>query len=297
MNIAQAKQIPIRDILDSFGYQPVKQTSGQLWYLSPLRGEASPSFKVNPELNLWYDFGDGCHGDSIDLIMKLEGLGTISEALASLKKIGSGPRSVSHPPSSPTRRVKNQTSAMELTEIGPVTSKSLIGYLKKRGIDPGQAAASVKEAHYRVNDRAYFALALPNDSNGYELRNPFFKGTLGSKDISTVPGSTERVFVFEGMFDCLSAAEMFGGQLDGTAIILNSVALKERAAERIRDLHPAVVELYRDNDAAGVQLKEWMNRELPGIAVVDWADSYAGYHDLNEWHVQQQQTINRSAAR
>lgn len=56
MNIEEAKNIRLADYLQSLGYQPVKQQGNSLWYNSPLRAEKEPSFKVNLDRNLWYDF-------------------------------------------------------------------------------------------------------------------------------------------------------------------------------------------------------------------------------------------------
>ena len=56
MNIEDVKQIPTADYLHSLGYSPVKQQGNGLWYKSPLREEHEPSFKVNTDRNLWYDF-------------------------------------------------------------------------------------------------------------------------------------------------------------------------------------------------------------------------------------------------
>ena len=58
MTIQEAKQIRIADYLQSLGYT-VKRQDSSLWYKSPLREEAEASFKVNTELNQWYDFGIG----------------------------------------------------------------------------------------------------------------------------------------------------------------------------------------------------------------------------------------------
>lgn len=56
MTIQEAKQISIADYLQSLGYTPVKRQGNSLWYKSPLREETEASFKVNTELNQWYDF-------------------------------------------------------------------------------------------------------------------------------------------------------------------------------------------------------------------------------------------------
>ena len=61
MNTNEAKQIRIEEYLHSLGYDPVRKQGDSLWYKSPFRNEREPSFKVNTERNLWYDFA----GDSI----------------------------------------------------------------------------------------------------------------------------------------------------------------------------------------------------------------------------------------
>ena len=71
MNIEDVKQIPIADYLHSLGYSPVKQQGNGLWYKSPLREEHEPSFKVNTDRNLWYDFGAGKGGNLIALAKEL----------------------------------------------------------------------------------------------------------------------------------------------------------------------------------------------------------------------------------
>ena len=59
MNTEKIKQIKLQDFLAEMGCKPVKQYGVNLMYLSPLRTEKHASFKVNTELNLWYDFGIG----------------------------------------------------------------------------------------------------------------------------------------------------------------------------------------------------------------------------------------------
>ena len=67
MTIQEAKQIRIADCLQTLGYMPVRQQGNSLWYKSPLREGAEASFKVNTELNQWYDFGIGKGGNIIAL--------------------------------------------------------------------------------------------------------------------------------------------------------------------------------------------------------------------------------------
>lgn len=68
MNIEQAKSIQLTDYMHSIGCVPIKQQGVSLWFLSPLRAESEPSFKVNLNRNEWYDFGIGKGGDLIALV-------------------------------------------------------------------------------------------------------------------------------------------------------------------------------------------------------------------------------------
>jgi len=52
---------------------------------SPLREERTPSFGVD-ERGGWYDFGNGKHGDIIDLTCLLHGV-TIGEALEAFEQM------------------------------------------------------------------------------------------------------------------------------------------------------------------------------------------------------------------
>ena len=71
MNTNEAKRIRIEEYLHSLGYSPARQQGGSLWYKSPFRDECEPSFKVNTERNLWYDFGAGRGGNIIALAQEL----------------------------------------------------------------------------------------------------------------------------------------------------------------------------------------------------------------------------------
>ena len=57
--IPHSNRISIRDFLARRGIQPKYERSGYGMYLSPLREERTPSFKVDYVRNLWYDFGLG----------------------------------------------------------------------------------------------------------------------------------------------------------------------------------------------------------------------------------------------
>lgn len=81
MTVEQAKSIAIAEYLQSCGITPVRVQGNSLWYLSPLRTESEPSFKVNQSRNEWYDFGLGKGGDIVSLAMHLHGTDSVAYAL------------------------------------------------------------------------------------------------------------------------------------------------------------------------------------------------------------------------
>ena len=66
------KNISIRQFLARRGIQPKYERNGYGMYLSPLREERTPSFKVDYVRNLWYDFGLGEGGTLLTLVMRIE---------------------------------------------------------------------------------------------------------------------------------------------------------------------------------------------------------------------------------
>jgi DNA primase len=65
--MTDVKNISIKGFLAGRGIAPKQERNGYGMYLSPLREERTPSFKVDYGQNLWYDFGLGEGGSIIDL--------------------------------------------------------------------------------------------------------------------------------------------------------------------------------------------------------------------------------------
>ena len=53
---------------------PVKQRGRDFWCCCPLHNEKTPSFKIDPVLQLWHCFGCGEGGDVFGFVMKTEDL-------------------------------------------------------------------------------------------------------------------------------------------------------------------------------------------------------------------------------
>ena len=287
MNIQQAKAIPLATLLDRLGCEPHARRGDDVWYCSPFRDEQKPSFKFNQNKNIWFDFGEWKGGDAIELVKQLFQLGDVSASLAKLDELIGSDRPVLRPRPPPSSKPQVSTSSwLKLTDAGSIKSRALRSYLSQRGITSDVANRYLREVHYLRGDTPAIALGLENQSGGFEIRDTKDKRSLGAKDITVLGGPPQRVWLFEGMFDFLTAASQFGGKLDGTVIVLHGVGMKEKAVEQIRKLRPSVIELYRDNDEAGEKLLSHLQSELPQPTIVDWASLYAGYNDLNQWHVE-----------
>lgn len=63
------------DLVEVIGERtPVKQRGRDFWCCCPLHNEKTPSFKIDPALQLWHCFGCGEGGDVFGFIMKTEDL-------------------------------------------------------------------------------------------------------------------------------------------------------------------------------------------------------------------------------
>jgi len=97
---SEAKQIDLVDYLAALGHQPKKIRNQDYWYLSPMRIEKTPSFKVNRSLNVWYDHGIGKGGNLIDFGILYFNC-TVGDLLNHLSQYQNTPSPSFHPHSSP----------------------------------------------------------------------------------------------------------------------------------------------------------------------------------------------------
>ncbi len=287
--IKEIKSIPLATLLSQLGHEPAMRKGTRLWYKSPLRREHTPSFKVETTLNCWYDFGLGKGGNIIDLateIYRSTDLRYLMRCIAASCPVPSVQTVASSYPK------RHSAPSMERFEVVPLKHRALVAYLQERGIPIHIAKAKCKEAHYCVNGRFYFAVAFENVSGGWELRNRYFKGCRGRKDISYLPwardGPSTECAVFEGFIDYLSALTL--GIISGAdAIILNSVVNVNKAVPYLKGY--TSINCYLDNDTAGRTALTELTA-LYGTNVIDRSTLYSEFNDLNEYHTNQSFTKN-----
>lgn len=169
MNTNEAKQIRIEEYLHSLGYDPVRKQGDSLWYKSPFRNEREPSFKVNTERNLWYDFSAGRGGNIIALAQELYASDSLPYLLERIAEQAPGVHPVSF---SFGKQALSKPSFQQL-EVVPLSSPALYSYLRQRGINTELAKRECREVRYLTDGKPYFAIGFPNRSGGYEIRNKF----------------------------------------------------------------------------------------------------------------------------
>lgn len=289
MNIQEAKQISITDYLQSLGYMSIKQQGNSLWYKSPLREEAEASFKVNTELNQWYDFGIGKGGNIIALASELYRSDNVPYLLECITKQTPHLHTANHTPSSFGWQSVSEPMYRHL-QIMELSSPALLSYLQERGISAELAKRECRELHFENKGKPYFAIGFPNMADGYEVRNRYFKGCVAPKDITHIRQSGEprsMCYLFEGFMDYLSFLTIRVRNnpqcprlTTQDYVILNSVSNLAKA-EGILATYSRIGS-FLDNDTAGRTVCEHLQAKF-GERLSDKSIYYRGYKDLNDY--------------
>ena len=272
MNSQDINGNSIREYLGNIGIVPMKVHDGYGMYLSPLRHEQTPSFKVDFRKNLWFDFGASEGGALVDLVMKINSC-SFYDAVKKLE-------SEHHLETSFSFQESVKSSSLELIDVIPLTNQKLLYYLLQRAVSVDLAKRICKEVHYSISGKSYFAVGFENDSGGYELRNPYFKGCIAPKNATGFDNGKNECFVFEGFVDYLSYLTFYRKiPEEQNALILNSVVNIERASNFLKE--QIQINCYMDNDAAGRNAVLKIAQINPHV--LDHSGSYPSFKDLNEF--------------
>lgn len=293
--IAEAKRIDIVDYLAFLGYQPQKIQSPDYWYLSPFREEDTASFKVNRRLNLFYDFGIGQGGSIVDFGMLFHHC-TIPEVLEKLQSFLSFHRHqvISRlPPVEPAPRFSGEEKKIRFIGDAPITSPALLHYLEVRCIPLQLAQQFCREVRYSLYGKDYYAIGFKNDAGGYELRNPYFKGSSSPKATTFIDNGASEVSVYEGFFSFLSFLIIYQEKnLPVTNyLVLNSLSFFRKSLE-LMEGHQTI-HLYLDRDKAGItQTHQVLALDKK---YRDCSHTYGNYKDLNQFliHANPTETTKR----
>lgn len=276
LSIKDTKEMDVVNYLSSLGYEPSKIRNNDYWYLSPLREEKTPSFKINRKLNRWYDHDLGKGGNLIDFAT-LYYQCTISELLESLSGSFSIQKLVTQK-NEPVTEPQNRLTILGDTEL---SSYALLRYLEQRYISVEIANRYCREVRYQLNNKAYYGIGFNNDSGGFEIRNPYFKFSMLPKDITTFKNGVDEVAVFEGFMDFLSFKTLHKNLPENSQdfVVLNSLSFFERARLFMED-HRSI-RFYLDRDVAGKNCTQHVLSM--STKYQDESRLYRNYKDLNDW--------------
>lgn len=277
LSIAEVKQMDIVDYLSGLGYEPSKIRNTDFWYLSPLREEKTPSFKVNRKLNKWYDHGLGKGGNLIDFAILYHGC-TVGEFLQQL----AGNLSLQKPVfNAPISQAEQEDNRIKILGDFSLSSYALLRYLEQRRIAVDIADKYCRELRYELNDKTYYGIGFKNDQGGYEIRNPYFKASSSPKGITTFDNGTKEAVVFEGFTDFLSFKSIHKNEPDNRFdfVVLNSVSFFEKARP-FMEQHDTI-RLFLDRDKTGQNYSRYALSLSEKYK--DESSLYQHHKDLNDW--------------
>jgi hypothetical protein len=273
------EQVSLVNLLSRLGFQPLRTSGRELLYLSMIRDyDTNPSFSVNDVLGVWYDHGLGKGGNIIDFAIAYWKL-PFQEALQKITQI----TSAEIKPTCPGRkRSAVKIPHYQIQEIKALgNNPAITEYLQSRKIWEA-AQNKLKEIYYYVDDQKglrkfFFAAGWQNELGAWEVRNLYFKGCLGHKAISFIPGNAHRLAVFEGYLNYLSWLTE-NPQTTYSVLVLNSLSLLNIGIIKTKDF--AEVSLFFDRDSAGNIATLHFKKEVP--QATDCSAIYRHHNDYNE---------------
>jgi hypothetical protein len=299
-----AKKIDMVDYLASLFHYPTKIRGNDYWFLSPLRDEKTPSFKVDRSKGIWFDHGTGKGGDLIDFGTQYHKC-SVSDLLQKLSTFNNNSRLSFHPgedlpkafggaalqnPNPAGEKKETADSKIVVVNARPLAAPHLLDYLQKRCIPVEVAAKYSREVDFLLYGKPYTVIGFENNSGGFELRSENFKGSSSPKDITFIDHGKSQVTVFEGSFDFQSFQTVNGinhGPLTNF-LILNSLSFFEKYRE-LMEKHDHI-HLFLNRDNAGITNTKTALHWNPD-KYLDRSEFYRGRKDLNEWLIHHNKSL------
>ena len=276
LSCTEANHLDMVDYVRELGFEPTRISRQHHWYLSPFREERTASFKINRDMNRWYDFGDGKGGNLVDFGVRYFRC-SVSDFLQKLPvKI-----LIQQPVPKHQSGIENEKERIRIVKVKSIDSPALLLYLKKRKIGIGVARQWCKEITYILHQKYYYAIGFLNDAGGYELRNEFFKGSNRPKSITTFKDKSASLSLCEGFFDFLSYQTVYKHSEEASQdfIVLNSLSFLQKAESFL--VNYKEVNLFLDRDTSGQ--KGTCHLLSLGSHISDKSYLYQHHKDFNDW--------------
>jgi hypothetical protein len=260
MTINDANSLPIVKVLEKLAFQPIEvpQHGNDVWYISPFRPkERAANFHVDMKRNIWYDFVTNTGGSTLDFVKYFRNC----DESAALDIIGGYFRQMDKMATSLTPQQSNTpiiNTLFVLNDVKPLTHPSLLAYiLEEKRINTVIAKKYLVEVAYTHTEekKSYYAAAMENESGGYEVRNKYFEGFLGKKDLTILRGGTTNentLSIFMSLLDFLSAVEYYGATMtNNDVIILHHADFLQKAMDVVENNKYQHIFTYFGNDDEG----------------------------------------------
>ncbi|MBS7565551.1 toprim domain-containing protein [Mucilaginibacter sp. Bleaf8] len=272
----------IVELLRHLGYVPIPKRGRDAMYISMLRDDdRTPSFSVNDDLGVWFDHGTGKGGNIIDFGVAYWKTLTFHEVVRKIQEVLAlePARPVSAAPKPPVAVKKPHYVVHQVKKLG--THPAITSYLKSRGVFD-IAKKFLSEVYYYIENeegerKPYFAAGWLNEANAWEVRNRYFKGCMGHKSITVIPGHAKSAVVFEGYLDFLSWKTEHP-DADHTVIVLNSLSLLHQGINKAKMF--ASLDVFFDLDRPGRLATKEFIKALP--YATDRSAVYEGFNDYND---------------
>ncbi len=280
------ERVSIVDLLSKMGYIHEYKTGGEYYYHSMLRPknnpDNTPSLSVKDATGEWFDHGQDFGGNVVEFGIKYWPHLSFPEVLEKIVETCGMPLNSSayrHTPRKSNQAKEKNYGILEIKELGH--NAAIMNYLESRGV-ARVAEGRLKEVYYYVEDKNQkkhnvFAAGWQNETGSWVVRPLSYPVSLGPNAISFLPGSMDRLSVFEGFFDYLSWLTENPFSND-SVLVLNSVSNAQDGIAKAMGF--GNVTLYFDHDTAGRKATLDFMTAIP--ATTDGAHIYEGYNDYND---------------
>ena len=228
---------------------------------------------------MFYDFGVGLGGNTIDFVMKLFNY-NFKDAVKWLQNEFDSFSFHQLEPNFISRQI-NKGKSYSITKAQTLQNTILIDYLKSRCLNISLCTKYLCEVYYKINDKKYFGVGFKNDVGGIEIRNKYAKLCLGKKWFTRIKNNQSKVIVIESWSDFISLLTLYP-ELEKSYdyIILNPFA----TLSKLDDVFESYLEIMftLDNDEAGSKatkhyVDKWQN------CLIDIRFIYQNSKDINDF--------------
>ena len=307
LSIEDVKRADMVAFVESHYGMRMHKQGGQYVGLSPLKPESRPSFFVKQKTDghwVFNDFASGNGGSLIDLVMALEGCGSVGQALGRLQEmlgeeIGceSGTSGVARRPVMKDRKYKVEAI---YHKIRGNDWRVAGAYLQERGVEEGLVRRLGNQGlvlHNRHREKSYCCFAvrdrggrlccLDNHEIGGGSKFVLGKKAVFSLDWAQLP-EAEEVFVCESVIDYLSIKTLEGDAQVGLALLGNVVAIPGGLLAAAKRIQAAL-----DADAGGLKGLLDLREAYPDKELVLW--DLGEHKDANEHLLARRQAEARTS--